>query len=243
MTEQVERSAGSNYGIDAPGVIRNMAVIGLALLIAAAIARHFASPSQYAMLWTGIWLELGSVLMLVYSRWGKLLHRDRMLNLHQWRGDEQVLDVGTGRGLLLVGAARRLTSGRATGVDIWNAADLSGNARERTEANLAREGVAARCSLADEDAASMSFPDHSFDVVLSNLCLHNIKDRSTRQRAVWEVARVLKPGGEVILSDFKSTREYARVLREAGLQVKRRWPNLLTTYPPLRILTARKPGP
>jgi arsenite methyltransferase len=35
------------------------------------------------------------------------------------RGDERVLDLGCGRGAILTMAARCLTSGNATGVDIW----------------------------------------------------------------------------------------------------------------------------
>lgn len=240
MEKAKRQTRRPNYGIDAPGVIRNMLVIGVALLIAFGVARNFRSSWQYTFLWTGIALLAESLLMLSYSRWGKLLHRERMLKLHAWRGDEQVLDVGTGRGLLLVGAAKRLTTGRATGIDIWNAADLSGNVRERTEENLALEEVAPRCVLMNEDAVKMSFPDASFDVVVSNLCLHNIEDGANRRRAVGEIARVLKPGGKAILSDFKKTGEYARVLREAGLETRRRWPNLLTTFPPLTIVTARK---
>jgi predicted nicotinamide N-methyase len=42
----------------------------------------------------------------------------------------QVLDVGTGRGLLLIAAAKKLSgSGRAVGIDIWKASDLSENLR------------------------------------------------------------------------------------------------------------------
>lgn len=229
-----------DYGIDAPGVIRNMLVIGVVLLIAFGVARHFGSHWQYPCFWTGICLVVEGILMLAYSKWGKLRHRDRMLALHAWRGDEQVLDVGTGRGLLLIGAAKRLTNGRATGIDIWNAEDLSGNARARTEANIALEGVTQKCELVNEGAQKMSFPDDSFDVVVSNLCLHNIYDRSERRNAVRQIARVLKPGGEAILSDYKKTGEYARELRETGLTVRRRMPNLLTTFPPLTIVVARK---
>jgi SAM-dependent methyltransferase len=229
-----------SYGIDAPGVIRNMLVIGVALLAAFAVLRHFKIDFQYACLWTGIVLIIEGILMLAYSKWGKLRHRDRMLALHTWRGDEQVLDVGTGRGLLLIGGAKRLTTGHATGIDIWNTEDLSGNARERTETNLALEGVAGKCTLVNEGAQRMSFPDASFDVVVSNLCLHNLYDGDERRKAVREIARVLKPGGEAILSDYKKTGEYARELRDAGLTVERRMPNLLTTFPPLRIVVARK---
>ena len=86
----------------------------------------------------------------------------------------------------------------------------------------------------------MSFPDNSFGVILSNLCLHNIYDKPTRLKACNEIARVLKPGGVAIISDFKHTREYAGALRKAGLRVERKTPNFLTTYPPLRILLAYK---
>ena len=57
---------------------------------------------------------------------GKLNHRDYMLSLHAWRGDERVLDVGCGRGLLLAGAARKLRTGHATGLDIWSNVDMGG---------------------------------------------------------------------------------------------------------------------
>jgi arsenite methyltransferase len=235
-----------DYGIDAPGVIRNLflgAVGGVLLALFTPRVLHIGSadiglhPTGWGL---AIGCGVGGLLMLVYAKFGKFRHRDRMLKLHNWRGDEQVLDVGTGRGLLLVGAARRLTTGHATGIDIWNKEDLSGNALERTEQNLAVEGVAGKCSLISEGAQKMSFPDDSFDVILSNLCLHNIYDKPTRLKACDEIARVLKLGGVAIISDFKHTREYAEALRQAGLRVERKTPNFLTTYPPLRIVLAYK---
>ncbi|HTJ31511.1 MAG TPA: class I SAM-dependent methyltransferase [Acidobacteriaceae bacterium] len=235
-----------DYGIDAPGVIRNLllaAACGVAMALFAP-ARLTLGPVQFAVPPTGWGIGIscggGGLLMLLYAKLGKFRHRDKMLKLHHWRGDERVLDVGTGRGLLLIGAARRITTGHATGMDIWNAEDLSGNALERTEANIACEGVADKCSLTSEGAQKMSFRDASFDVVLSNLCLHNIYDRPTRLQACREIARVLKPGGVAILSDYKHVGEYSRAMREMGLQVELKAPNLFTTYPPLRILVARK---
>ncbi|MFZ0817963.1 MAG: class I SAM-dependent methyltransferase [Candidatus Sulfotelmatobacter sp.] len=235
-----------DYGVDAPGVIRNLflaAVVGVLLVLFAPRVLHIGSaginlhPTGWGI---AIGCGGGGLLMLIYAKFGKFRHRDRMLDLHNWRGDEQVLDVGTGRGLLLVGAALRLTTGHATGIDIWNKEDLSGNALQRTEQNLAVEGVTEKCSLVSEGAQKMSFPDNSFDVILSNLCLHNIYDRPTRLKACNEIARVLKAGGVAIISDFKHTREYAEALRKAGLRVERKVPNFLTTYPPLRILLAYK---
>lgn len=240
-------AARPDYGIDAPGVIRNLFLIGLACGAAALLAppvlrfggvalqmRSFAWPAAFLLLEAG--------LMLLYALRGKFAHRDRMLALYDWRGDEQVLDVGTGRGLLLVGAARHLTQGHAVGLDIWNPEDLSGNSRERTEHNLALEGVGARCSLVSEGAQRMSFADGSFDVVVSNLCLHNIYDRAMRAQACAQIARVLRPGGTAIISDYRHTREYAQLLTAAGLSVQRLPANWLTTFPPLAIVVARKPS-
>src|SRR5947209_3778357 len=214
-----------DYGIDAPGVIRNLAVIGIALLLLAFLTPpvwHLgpvALNARWSFAFPGALCVIEAVLMLLYSEYGKFQHRDKMIARVDWQGDEHVLDVGTGRGLLLVGAARKLTSGRAVGIDIWNTADLSGNALERSQQNLDLEGVAAQCELRSDDATAMSFPDDSFDVVLSNLCLHNIYDKPARLRACREIVRVLKPGGVAVVSDYKLTAEYADEFRAAGLDV------------------------
>jgi arsenite methyltransferase len=237
--------AKPDYGVDAPGVIRNLFLVSLAGVALALFTPQFVKigPVILGLHPTGWGLAIGcatgGLLMLLYAKVGKFYHRDRMLALHNWRGEERVLDVGTGRGLLLVGAARRLTTGHATGLDIWNKEDLSGNSLQRTEQNLAAERVTEKCSLVTGGAQKMGFPDNSFDVILSNLCLHNIYDKPTRLQACREIVRVLKPQGIAIISDFKLTGEYAATMRAVGLRVERKLPNLLT-FPPLRILLARK---
>jgi hypothetical protein len=67
--------------------------------------------------------------------WAKLLDE---LGL---RGDEQVLDVGCGRGAVLMLAARRLPAGRAVGADVWRRRDQSGNSRAAAERNAVAGGV------------------------------------------------------------------------------------------------------
>ena len=234
-----------DYGVDAPGVVRNLALIGAALLLVAAFLPSVTlGPVTFRLRGMGLVAGLAFLaeasLMLVYARWGKFRHRDRMLAIHAWRGDEQALDVGTGLGLLMVGAARRLTTGRSIGADVWRASDLSGNQASGAERNAALEGVAERCQVLNEDARRMNFPDGRFDVVLSNLCLHNIHGREGRATACREIARVLKPGGLAVISDFIRTGEYVTAFRAAGLEVERRSANPLTTFPPMAIVVARK---
>ena len=99
----------------------------------------------------------GGLLMLAYSMFMKFRHRDKMLDMVKWRCDECVLDVGCGAGLVLIGAAKRLTTGKATGIDVWSLVDLSGNARERTLRNVELEGVKERVEAWDGGARAMTF--------------------------------------------------------------------------------------
>jgi SAM-dependent methyltransferase len=234
-----------DYGIDAPHVIRNLLIAGGACLVIALVfprvtIAHVTFLLNPGFLYPAAWMIAPGILMLVYAKVGKFRHRDRMLAKVAWTGAETVLDVGSGRGLLLIGAAHRLTTGRAIGIDIWNAEDLSGNSPQAIQQNIALEGVESKTEVKSEDARQMSFPDGSFDVVLSNLCLHNIYQQEGRAKACREIARVLKPGGVAVISDYKHVREYAEQFTQAGLAVQLFPLDWTGTFPPLRILAARK---
>src|ERR1700741_93527 len=96
-----------DYGIDAPNVLRNLFLIGIACLLLGTFGPRHLHLGQVdflprpMFLGTGILLVLEGLLFLFYVKFGKFHHRDLMLSLYPWRGDEQVLDVGCGRGLLL----------------------------------------------------------------------------------------------------------------------------------------------
>ena len=235
-----------DYGIDAPHVIRNLFLCGAALAavafffprVSVAHVTFLLNPGFY---YGAAWSWAPALLMLMYAKAGKFRHRERMLAKVNWTGAERVLDVGAGRGLLLIGAAKRLTTGHATGIDIWNAEDLSGNGPEALLRNVEWENVTAKTTVKSEDARKMDFADGSFDVVLSNLCLHNIYEQAGRREALLEIARVLKPGGVAVLSDFRHMREYAAGLERCGMRVEMCPLDWTGTFPPLRILVARKP--
>ena len=239
-----EKMKKANYGIDAPNVIRNLFIfsaIGFLLpLIFPSINIGQVNINTSGFILMGITCGLMAVLMLVYSIYGKLRHRDRILNLIAWNGSETVLDVGTGRGLLAIGAAKRLKTGKSTGIDIWNSEDLTNNNIENTINNAALEGVKDRVEIINENVISMKFADNTFDIIISNLCLHNIYNVEDRKKACNELARVLKKGGIGIISDFKSIKEYRNNFLESGLETEILPASYFTTFPPLAILKINK---
>ncbi len=218
-TTEIKRA---DYGIDAPGVLRGLCIGGAIALIAGIIT---ARASQAAltdvvstwMLFVGLACLGTASIMLWSSKVGKFRMRDRLIDSIKWRGDEKVLDVGCGHGLLLIAAAKRLKSGKAIGVDIWSQVDQGSNRPEAAIENAQIEGVADRVEVRDGDARHLPFEDKSFDVVVSSLVLHNIRDRAGRDEAIREIARVLKPRGCIAIHDMAHLDEYAQVLQTSGL--------------------------
>jgi arsenite methyltransferase len=128
--------------------------------------------------------------MLWDSKIGKLRSREHLLRRITWTGEERVLDVGCGRGLMLIGVAKRLTTGMATGIDIWQTEDLSGNRPEATLENARREGVLDRIEVRTGDMRQIPFADNTFDVVVSRAAIHNLYETGDRAQAISEIARV-----------------------------------------------------
>jgi SAM-dependent methyltransferase len=244
-----DRPERADYGIDAPGTVRNALIAGLISGFVAPLSYAMLGPRQRTLarraLALGTCVSLSSLVfvggMLWSSRVGKLKARDQLINTIPWRGDETVLDVGCGRGLLLIAAAKRLSIGRAIGVDIWDASDESGNRPEATLRNARIEGVAGRVEVKDGDARRLPFEDRTFDVVLSSLVVHNIHAATDRETALREMVRVLKDGGHLAVLDVLHTGQYTRVFRESGmLGVERSRARFLFFFPS-RSVMGRKP--
>jgi arsenite methyltransferase len=238
-----------NYGLDAPIFQRSALFGGLAAVALGSVAArwalqhdsqavfNFATP----VAWTGLSFFLTGCVMFWGSKVGKLRLRDKIIASIPWRGDERVLDVGCGHGMMLLAAARHLTSGRAIGIDIWSQADQADNNPESTLANARLEGVADRVEVQNTDARSLPFPDSYFDVVVSSFVIHNLSGAADREQVMREIARVLKPGGQLAIADIRHTAQYQRTLRSLGWTGLRRWlPNFLFVTP-TRVLRGTKP--
>lgn len=228
-----DHAARADYGLDAPGVVRNLllvTVIGFVVWITTALGwwsgRVTVGPLIFPLARMAPWPALGCGLMAVWmiydSKIGKVRERENLLDHVTWRGDEQVLDVGCGRGLMLIGAAKRLKSGgKAFGIDLWQAEDLSGNKPEATMENAKIEGVADRVEVRTADMREIPFPDATFDVIVSCAAIHNLYKAEDRAKALGEIARVLKPGGRAVIDDIRHFGEYQRELTARGCAVTR----------------------
>jgi SAM-dependent methyltransferase len=239
-----------DYGLDAPRVVLGLSVgaafaLALALFAVMAGPKWFSAPAAksvgLAFFFPGAALGGTASLMIRGSRVGKVRLRETHLDALALRGDELVLDVGCGHGLMLIGAAKRLTTGRATGIDLWQTEDQAANSAEATLANARSEGVAEKISLHTADARALPFADASFDLVLSSYALHNIYDAPGRARAIGEIIRVLKPGGRALITDIRHAEEYAGVFRAGGCAVEMLGTSHLFLTPS-RTLRATKPA-
>jgi arsenite methyltransferase len=196
----------------------------------------------------GVVMVLSATSFVYTTRRGKFAAWDALLSGLELRGDERVLDMGCGRGAVLTMAAALLSSGRAVGVDTWRTSDQSGNSEPTTRRNVKLEGVEDRVELHTADMREMPFEAESFDVVLSSLAIHNIKDAGGRSTAIDEAVRVMRPGARLLIVDIRATTQYANRLRELGLiDVATRdlgWRGWYGgPWMATRAVTARKPTP
>ena len=240
---QNKKTDKPDYGVDGSPLRVPLICIGLWVLTIILLALPnlvFQVLGTLSLIITALFTIL-AVKFIYYVKAGKLRLRDRLLSMVDWKGNEMVLDIGTGRGLLMIGAAKNLTGGKSIGIDIWSQIDMHENNREDTLKNAQIEGVRDKVEVKNGDAQKMLFPDSYFDVVLSNLCIHNIRTKAGREKACREIVRVLKPGGKAIISDAFHLKDYARVFRSAGMSTEILGGHLLETVTPWhRVVKASK---
>ncbi len=126
---------------------------------------------------------------------GPALHPGRLEAIRRMdiRTGARVLEVGVGTGINLSLYPRTCL---VTGID------LSGHMLEKAHERIVRKGLA-NCGVMEMDAAAMSFPDNSFDIVYAPYLISVVPDPVQVAR---EMHRVCRPGGRiVILNHFKST--------------------------------------
>jgi arsenite methyltransferase len=236
----------ATYGIDAPGVVHTHIVLGSVLALLASVGLAWPRPNPIPVSLSigaaavAVLLLFVAAVMLRSSLVAKKRVRDRLVAALALSGHERVLDAGCGLGLALIGCAKKLTTGKAIGIDLWAAKDLSNNNPAATRANAVTEGVADRVEVETGDITRLPYPDASFDAVVSMTVIHNIPSRDARDQALRELVRVLKPGGRIAIFDLLHMSRYTEVLQGAGLKVRDLGYDLLW-FMPAHSLLAQKP--
>lgn len=234
-----------DYGLDAPNVVRNFVLLSLFSFILMMLTFFIHSLVwfwilfSYSLFYAILFLIFASC-MYYSSRFIKLKIAQNLIENCNLKGNEKILDLGCGRGLFLITAAKKLTTGKAVGIDLWRSVDQSGNCPETVLRNGQLEGVGGKIEIHTGDIQKLPFPEAFFDLIFSNLVIHNIPTVEGRNRALQELLRVLKPGGGFTIIDFRHIPQYAQFLVQLGA-TNIQWKRLNFFYfPPLRIVTGSK---
>ena len=254
MVDTAVREHKGDYGIDgsfrtvsAGGQAFGLGVQAAALLVWALVSQMRGKRLTAALSAAGGLGIIASTALYIYAtKTGKFAVWNEILDDLGLQGDETLLDMGCGRGAVLLAAAKRLPRGHAIGIDLWRA-DQTDNSPSATLKNADLEDVADRIEVRTADMTALPFDDESFGVIVSNLAIHNISARAGRRQALHEAVRVLRPGGRLVIADLWETRQHADRLRELGwLDVRRRNVGWRMWYGgpwvSTRLVTATKPG-
>jgi len=211
MSDKANIPQKAQYGFDAGYLLPAAFIACIAIVVVAAASRAYAPliGASFAILCIGTGLHS--------SRRGKFLVWEELLDGLHLSGDERVLDLGCGRGAVLLAAAKRLTKGRGFGVDIWSRRDQSGNSVGAILRNAEAERVSERVSPLTANMMALPFQPDTFDVIVSNVAIHNIRGRNGRATAIDEAVRVLRPGGRLLIADLADTGAYATRLEVLGM--------------------------
>lgn len=172
--------------------------------------RHEASPQTHGFVLNWGWFYDLAVWFFTHLAFGSSEQtlRQMMIELAQLQPGEAVLDVGCGTGSLALEARLRVGErGRVCGID----PGPRQIARARSKAKRASLSVDFQVGVIEH----LSFAEQTFDVVLSTLMMHHLPD-DLKRTGHSEIARVLKPGGRLLVLDMKGLADQPALMKQAG---------------------------
>jgi len=239
----------TGYGIDDPRTIAELLIAGiLAVVVGIITSAYTASGSpktaDAALIGgSGVGFLILAVMAALYwsSKLGKPRELIRMVNGIPWGGEEVVLDLGSGRGMATVMAAKKLGPGYSVAVDTWPKSRVSGNDPKSVLANASEENVGSKVEAVKAASFQLPFADRSFDVIVSGVAVHHLVPRRQRSVLFAEMTRVLKDGGRVGILDAGNGYEYSSLMQEMGLRDIEMHRLRFSSFPPFHVVIGRKP--
>jgi ubiquinone/menaquinone biosynthesis C-methylase UbiE len=158
--------------------------------------RSDAPTAGHVLHWAHVYDLFGNIVTL--GRAGAM--REQTVELAALSPGERVLEVGCGTGEVAQRARSRVgATGQVSGID--PSAEMIAVAQRKAR----RAGLDIDYRVGAIEA--LPYPDASFDVVLSSLMMHHLPD-DLKSGGLAEVRRVLKPGGRLLIVDFKGPRRW-----------------------------------
>ncbi len=175
-----------SYGIDAPGLVRTFFVTGALALIVALSAGHFPWPG--GLVAGALSALAGFVSAYALGMGCSMLYGSLVAKV---RGRDQLL-----------------------GLVPWSGSEAVLDRSCRGDRPLASQGPI-RQSIRSHPG-QLPYAAASFEVVVSHWVVHNLDTPTDRARALEEMARVLKPGGWLLIADIEHHGEYVHRLNDLG---------------------------
>lgn len=183
-------------------------ILGLIFIVASLLAIFVG---QYLLALPFILLAALSFIVAIYFTYARYLFspqgknvQDQVWNLvvdHlEWNGDGRVLDIGCGNAALTIKVAKKYPNAQIVGVDYWGKNWEYG--KRTCEKNASIEGVSDRVTFQQSSASKLPFEDGSFDVAVSNLTFHEVRDAKDKREVVREGLRVVRKGGIFVFQDL-----------------------------------------
>jgi ubiquinone/menaquinone biosynthesis C-methylase UbiE len=232
-----KRSEKPKYGLYAIKIIAMLfsviELVGLLLLSAGyAFNITYLTIGGWIITAFGIYMIVAHFLSLYVFTGVGTTRFSRIAELMELKGNEYVLDVGTGTGRTAIQMAKRLTTGKLVGIDIWGTMELGGNSPERAYKNAEIEGVKDKIEFKFGNVLEIPFDDDVFDIVTCSSVLNNLHREKDRIKALKEILRVMKPKGKLMLLEpLRNFRMFCAFTPFAFFQLGRRedWENYANT--------------
>lgn len=243
---QKKRSEKPKYGLYAIKIIAILfsiiEIIGFLLLSAGCVVFNntYLIIGGWIVASFGIYMIIAHFLALYVFTAVDSTRFSLIARLLELKGNEYVLDVGSGTGRTAVQVAKRLTTGRLVGIDIWDTMELSGNSPERAYKNAEIEGVKHKVEFKIGNVLEIPFDDDVFDIVTCSSVLNNLRGEENRIKALKEILRVLKPKGKcMLLEPLRNFRMFCAFTPFGFFQLGKRedWENYAETagFPKVRF--------
>ena len=240
MTDGSSQPPTAEYGIDRPPRVIAIAFLAFVMVMGGIFIGSGLSDARWSL---PAWL-LGLVLWGVtgWAFWsgkvGKGRRWDGVLDALSLTGTERALDVGCGRGLVLIKLAQRLDGTPVQGIDLWRSKDQSGNTPSVAAANASVEFFQDRVEIRTGDARDLPYGDASFDLVTASLLLGSLATPADRARVLAQVRRVLAPEGRLVVVESGSAKRLTTELIDAGFTDITTSSRSFLTFPPTRSVVA-----